>query len=151
MSVQCAVIEYARNVLRGADADSSEFSAASGHPVIDLMESQRHVRDKGGTMRLGAYDCRLTPGSLAARLYGTGDIRERHRHRYEFNPRFREDLENAGLRITGVNPQSGLAEIVELPEHPFFIGCQFHPEFQSRPQRPHPLFDGLIGAALKGK
>ncbi|MCI5779892.1 MAG: CTP synthase [Lentisphaeria bacterium] len=151
LGMQCAVIDYARNVLHWPDADSSEFSAVTAHPVIDLMESQRHVRDKGGTMRLGAYDCRLTPGSLAARLYGADDVRERHRHRYEFNPRFREDLENAGLRITGVNPQSGLAEIVELPEHPFFIGCQFHPEFQSRPQRPHPLFDGLIGAALKGK
>ena len=150
LGMQCAVIEFARNVLLWADADSSEFAENTAHPVIDLMESQRNVRDKGGTMRLGAYDCDLVPGTLASRLYGAEHIRERHRHRYEFNPRFREALEASGLRISGVNPQSGLAEIVELPTHPFFIGCQFHPEFKSRPQQPHPLFDGLIAAALKG-
>ena len=100
-------------------------------------------------MRLGAYDCKLTPGSLAEKLYGKSDISERHRHRYEFNPKFRAELEAAGLRIAGTNPQSGLAEIVELPDKRFFIGCQFHPEFKSRPQQPHPLFDGLIAAALQ--
>ncbi len=101
-------------------------------------------------MRLGAYDCTLAPGSLAAKLYGRTDVSERHRHRYEFNPKFRAELEAAGLRVAGTNPQSGLAEIVELPDKRFFIGCQFHPEFKSRPQQPHPLFDGLIAAALKG-
>ena len=149
LGMQCAVIEYARNVLGWQDADSSEFNENTTHPVIDLMESQRNIHDKGGTMRLGAYDCKLTAGSLAEKLYGKSDISERHRHRYEFNPKFRAELEAAGLRIAGTNPQSGLAEIVELPDKRFFIGCQFHPEFKSRPQQPHPLFDGLIAAALQ--
>ena len=102
-------------------------------------------------MRLGAYDCDIVPGSLAERLYGTGHIQERHRHRYEFNAAFRAELEKAGLRIGGTNPQSGLVEIVELADHPYFIGCQFHPEFKSRPQSAHPLFAGLIAAALTYK
>jgi len=151
LGMQCAVIEYARNVLGWKDADSSEFSAESTHPVIDLMESQRGIEAKGGTMRLGRFGCRLTPGTLAAELYGKEEIGERHRHRYEFNNQFRKELEAAGLRISGVNPEQDLAEIVEIPNHPYFIGCQFHPEFKSRPMEPHPLFDGLIRAALKGK
>ena len=114
------------------------------------MEEQRHIHDKGGTMRLGAYDCRLLPGTLASSLYGAESASERHRHRYEYNSAFREALEQqAGLRVAGVNPQSGLVEIVERTDHPYFIGCQFHPEYKSRPQRPHPLFDGLVAAALK--
>ena len=151
LGMQCAVIEFARNVLGLADANSSEFDEKTPHPVIDLMDEQRSIHDKGGTMRLGAYDCEIVPGSLAERLYGEKHIRERHRHRYEFNPEYRESLEAAGLRISGVNPQRGLAEIVEIKDHPFFIGCQFHPEFKSRPMHAHPLFDGLVEAALKGR
>lgn len=147
LGMQCAVIEFARNVLAWADADSAEF-AETTHPVIALMEEQKGLKDMGGTMRLGAYACDLTPGSLAARLYGTTHISERHRHRYEFNGAFRADLESAGLSVSGTNPDTGLVEVVELPQHPFFIGCQFHPEFKSRPRLPHPLFDGLIAAAL---
>lgn len=147
LGMQCAVIEFARNVLAWADADSAEF-AETAHPVIALMEEQKGLKDMGGTMRLGAYACDLTPGSLAAQLYGTTHISERHRHRYEFNGAFRADLESAGLSVSGTNPDTGLVEVVELPQHPFFIGCQFHPEFKSRPRLPHPLFDGLIAAAL---
>jgi len=150
LGMQCAVIEYARNVLKWSDADSTEFAPDTTHPVIDLMEEQRGISDKGGTMRLGAYGCRIVPGTLAERCYGEPEIRERHRHRYEYNPRFRAELERAGLRTSGVNPGRDLVEMVELPEHPFFIACQFHPEFKSRPQHAHPLFDGLIAAALKG-
>ena len=149
LGMQCAVIEYARNVLHWTDADSSEFNAQSTHPVIDLMEEQRNISDKGGTMRLGAYDCRIVPGSLAEKCYGTEQISERHRHRYEYNSQYREQLEKAGLKVSGINPQRNLVEIVELPDHPYFIACQFHPEFKSRPQQAHPLFDGLVGAALK--
>jgi CTP synthase len=151
LGMQCAVIEFARNVLGLTDANSSEFDEHTKNPVIDLMDEQRTIHDKGGTMRLGAYDCELVPGSLAERLYGAKLIRERHRHRFEFNPKYREALEAAGLRVSGVNPQRGLVEIVEIPDHPFFIGCQFHPEFKSRPMHAHPLFDGLVEAALKGR
>ena len=151
LGMQCAVIEFARNVLGLTDANSSEFDEHTKNPVIDLMDEQRTIHDKGGTMRLGAYDCELVPGSLAERLYGAKLIRERHRHRFEFNPKYREALEAAGLHVSGVNPQRGLVEIVEIPDHPFFIGCQFHPEFKSRPMHAHPLFDGLVEAALKGR
>ena len=151
LGMQCAVIEFARNVLGLADANSSEFDEHTQNPVIDLMDEQRTIHDKGGTMRLGAYDCELVPGSLAERLYGERNIRERHRHRFEFNPNYLDAVESAGLRISGVNPQRGLVEIVEIPNHPFFIGCQFHPEFKSRPMHAHPLFDGLVEAALKGR
>ena len=151
LGMQCAVIEFARDVLGLADAHSSEFDESTPNPVIDLMDEQRTIHDKGGTMRLGAYDCEIVPGSLAERLYGEAHIRERHRHRFEFNPKYREAMETAGLRISGVNPQRGLVEIVEIPDHPFFIGCQFHPEFKSRPMHAHPLFDGLVEAALKGR
>ena len=151
LGMQCAVIEYARNVLHWDDAASSEFDPETKHPVIALMEEQRNISDKGGTMRLGAYDCRIVPGTLASKCYGKEMIRERHRHRYEYNPEYREALEKAGLKVSGVNPQRGLVEIVELPEHPFFIACQFHPEFKSRPQSAHPLFDGFIRAALRKK
>ena len=152
LGMQCAVIEFARDVLGWSDADSSEFAPETPHPVIDLMEEQRTISDKGGTMRLGAFGCELKPGSLAAKCYGGASlIRERHRHRYEYNPRYREAQEAAGLKVSGVNPERGLAEIVELEGHPFFIGCQFHPEFQSRPRKAHPLFDGFIRAALEGE
>ena len=149
LGMQCAVIEFARDVLKLSDADSSEFNPNTTNPVIDLMEEQRGISAKGGTMRLGAYDCNIVPDTLAKRVYGASEIRERHRHRYEFNPAYRERLEAAGLTVSGINPQSGLVEIVELKNHPYFIGCQFHPEFKSRPQKAHPLFDGLISAALR--
>ena len=149
LGMQCAVIETARNVLGWADANSTEFAPETTHPVIDLMAEQRNITDKGGTMRLGAYDCRLRHGSLAEKCYGKTDISERHRHRYEYNSQFKDELEKAGLKISGVNPQHDLVEIVELPNHPYFIACQFHPEFKSRPQAAHPLFDGLIAAALQ--
>lgn len=149
LGMQCAVIEYARNVLGWGDANSTEFNPLTAHPVIDLMESQRGIEAKGGTMRLGAYPCKLMEGTHAATLYATATISERHRHRYEFNGQYREELEKAGLVIAGVNPESGLVEMVELADHPFFVGCQFHPEFQSRPQTSHPLFYGLIAAALQ--
>ncbi len=149
LGMQCATIEYARNVLGWVDANSTEFDENTSHPVIDLMPGQRNITDKGATMRLGAYPCKLNENTLTARLYGSSDISERHRHRYEFNPTFRDELEMSGLAVAGVNPESGLVEVVEIKDHPFFIGCQYHPEFKSRPQQPHPLFDGLVAASLK--
>ncbi|MDD5663349.1 MAG: CTP synthase [Victivallaceae bacterium] len=149
LGMQCAVIEYARNVLKHEDADSSEFNPQTTHAVIDLMPEQRGIDRMGGTMRLGAYPCRLNPSSISANLYGTENISERHRHRYEFNPEFREKMEKAGMYIAGTSPDNRLVEVVELPEHPYFIGCQFHPEFKSRPRNAHPLFKGLVAAALK--
>ncbi len=147
LGMQCAVVEAARR-LAGLDrAHSTEFDAKSPHPVISLLEEQRKVRDKGGTMRLGAYPCRLVPGSLAHRAYGKDEVRERHRHRYEFNDAYREALARAGLRVTGVCPEGDLVEIVELEGHPWFVGVQFHPEFRSRPLEPHPLFRDFVGAA----
>ena len=151
LGMQCMVVEFARNVLGWEDADSTEFNAETKHPVIDLMEEQRRVPGMGGTMRLGAYACSLAPGSRAAAVYGAELISERHRHRYEFNSLFRKDFEDAGMMVSGTNPDSGLAEIVELPGHAFFVGCQFHPEFKSAPRSAHPLFVSLVGAALKGK
>ncbi len=148
LGMQCAVIEAARHLAGLAGADSTEFAPETPYPVIDLMPEQRELDKLGGTMRLGTYPCRLVPGSRSAGLYGGCDIDERHRHRYEFNPTFRSALEAAGLKIAGTSPDGRLAEIVELPEHPYFIACQFHPEFKSRPRRPHPLFTGLIQAAL---
>jgi CTP synthase len=147
LGLQCAVIEYARSVLGHADAHSGEFDPTSSHKVIDLMADQHDVEDKGGTMRLGVYPAKLKPGSLAERLYGEPLVYERHRHRYEVNNRFRNELEAAGLVLAGVSPDDRLVEIVELPEHPYFIASQFHPEFKSRPDAPHPLFDGLLAAA----
>ena len=153
LGMQCAVIEFARHVVGWSDAHSTEFDPATKHPVIDLMESQRGVTQKGGTMRLGAYPCILKKGSLAARLYRTDQISERHRHRYELamDSEARKALEEAGLRVSGVSPDGSLAEIVELPGHPYFIAGQFHPEFKSRPAAPHPLFLGLVTAALARK
>jgi CTP synthase len=151
LGMQMCVVEFARHILGWADAASTEVNPQAGHPVICLMEDQKKTTAKGGTMRLGAYACRLEPGSLAAKLYGKTDIRERHRHRYEFNSSYLEDFQNAGLKATGRNPESGLVEVVELPSHPFFIGTQFHPEYKSTPEHPHPLFDGLVAAALKYK
>ncbi|QSH42325.1 CTP synthase [Lentisphaerota bacterium ZTH] len=151
LGMQCAVIEFARNVLGYTDANSTEFDEESSHPVIDLMLSQKAVTQKGGTMRLGAYPCVLQKGTRAAEAYNEVNISERHRHRYEFNNNFREALENEGLKIVGTSPDGKLVEIVENVRHPWFIACQFHPEFKSRPLEPHPLFDNFIGAALGEK
>ena len=150
LGMQCTVIEYARDVLGWKDANSTEFGESTAHPVIDLMEEQRGVTQKGGTMRLGAYPCVLKKGSLAAKLYGQREISERHRHRYEFAnaTETQQAIEAAGLKATGLSPDGKLVEIVELPGHPYFIASQFHPEFKSRPTAPHPLFNGLVKAAL---
>ncbi len=150
LGMQCTVIEYARDVVGWADANSTEFDAKTKHPVIDLMAEQRGVTQKGGTMRLGAYPCVIKPGTLAAKLYGAELISERHRHRYELNydSEGREAIEKAGLVVSGTSPDGKLVEIVELPNHPYFIAGQFHPEFKSRPTAAHPLFDGLVAAAL---
>ncbi len=148
LGMQTAVIEYARNVAGLAGAHSGEFSPESKDLVIDLMPDQKGVVDKGGTMRLGAWPCQLEKGSLAAGIYGKGDISERHRHRYEVSNEYRAGLEQAGMRMSGRSPDGHLVEIVELDGHPWFLGCQFHPEFKSRPTSPHPLFKDYVGAAL---
>ena len=148
LGLQCAVTEFARNVAKLEGANSSEFDGSTDYPVVDILADQDLSR-MGGTMRLGAYPCRLTPGSKAARAYGTELVFERHRHRYEVNPRFRRKLEDAGLICSGESPDSTLVEIIELPDHPWFVAGQFHPEFKSRPDRPHPLFRDFVGAALE--
>ena len=149
LGMQIAVIEFARHAAGCADAHSAEFSETTAHPVIDLMPDQVGVTDKGGTMRLGKYPCVLAEGSRAREAYGTAEIWERHRHRYECSNAFRPELEAAGLRMAGTSPDGHLVEIVELPGHPWYVGCQFHPEFKSRPDRPHPLFQGFVAAALE--
>jgi CTP synthase len=149
--MQMAVIEFARNVCGLERANSTEVDPNTPHPVIDLMLGQRAVTHKGGTMRLGAYPCALSDGSLATRMYAKRKISERHRHRYEFNNSYREQLAGRGLVLSGVAPDDSLVEIVELKDHPWFLGCQFHPEFKSRPYDCHPLFKGFIRAALQRK
>ena len=148
LGMQTMVIEFARTVCGLTGANSSEFDGDSPHPVIDLMEDQREVVNYGGTQRLGVYPARLRPGSLVARAYGDTIVYERHRHRYEFNSRYRRRLEEAGLRAVGTSPDDRLVEFVELEGHPFWVGTQAHPEFKSRPDRPHPLFRAFMGAAL---
>ena len=148
LGMQMAVIEFARNVLHMEGADSTEMAAKTQYPVIDLMDSQLNVTEKGGTMRLGAYKCELTEGSKAYEAYGQKEIQERHRHRYEFNSKYREDFEKAGMITTGINPESGLTEIVEIPAHKWFVGVQFHPEYKSTVIKPHPLFVSFIKACL---
>lgn len=148
LGMQIAVIEFARNVAHLDDANSGEFNPKTPYPVIDLMAEQSGVKDKGATMRLGAYACQLKPGSLAHHAYGANEVSERHRHRYEFNNKFKEQLVEAGLLISGENSKRGLVEIVEVPDHPWFVGCQFHPEFQSKPRKAHPLFRDFVRAAL---
>ena len=132
-------------------ADSTEMAAKTQYPVIDLMDSQLNVTEKGGTMRLGAYKCELTEGSKAYEAYGQKEIHERHRHRYEFNNDFRCELQQDGLTLAGTSPDGALVEIVEIKDHPWYVGCQFHPEFKSRPNRPHPLFYGFVKAALEAE
>ncbi len=150
LGMQCSVIEFARNVLGYKDAHSTEMNDNSKHPVIDMMAGQKTVTHKGGTMRLGAYDCVLEKGSLASKIYGKSKISERHRHRYEFNNKFTAAFEKHGMMITGTNPDTGLAEIVEIPKHPFFIGVQFHPELKSTVENPHPIFVKFIKKAIEG-
>ncbi len=152
LGMQMAVIEYARNILGLTGANSTEMDERTPHPVISLMEEQKTVTNKGGTMRLGAWDCKLLDGSLAQQVYkGASDISERHRHRYEFNNEYKEQLEAAGLKSSGINTATGLVEIIELPKHPWFIGVQYHPEYKSTVANPHPLFVGFVKAALKRK
>ncbi|MGM9572289.1 MAG: CTP synthase [bacterium] len=148
LGMQCAVIEYARNVVGLAGAHSSEFAPDTPYPVIDLLPEQRDINEKGGTMRLGLYPCKTVAGSLAQKIYGDEIIYERHRHRYEFNNEYKKKLLDAGLKIGGTLPDGSLVEIVELEDHPWFIAAQFHPEFKSRPNRAHPLFREFVGAAL---
>ena len=149
LGMQVAVIEFARHVLCLPDADSAEFSPETGHPVIHLMPDQEGITDLGGTLRLGSWPCRLAPGSRAAALYGEELVHERHRHRYEVNNDYRELLTRHGMALSGQSPDGLIVEMMELPDHPFFVCTQAHPEFKSRPNKPHPLFKGLVAAALK--
>ncbi len=149
LGMQCSVIEYARNVLDYTDAHSTEMDARTIHPVISIMDGQKNVTAKGGTMRLGAYPCAIKEGTLAHEIYGRREISERHRHRYEFNNLFLEHFEENGMVASGVNPENDLVEIVEIPKHPFFIGVQFHPEYKSTVANPHPLFIHFVKASLK--
>ena len=151
LGMQMAVIEYARNVLNLNNANSLEMDEHTPHPVINLMESQKDVVNKGGTMRLGAWDCDIAEGSIAHKVYGTTNIKERHRHRFEFNDNYKEQIEAAGMKATGLNPETGLVEIVEIPEHNWFVGVQYHPEYKSTVANPHPLFVAFVKAALKYK
>jgi CTP synthase len=147
LGMQTACIEYARNVCGLADADSSEFNPATPHRIIYKLRELRGIDELGGTMRLGAWTCKLEPNSQAAKAYGALEISERHRHRYEFNREYEAVLTGGGLRITGSTPDGTYVEIVEIPDHPYFLGCQFHPEFKSKPLEPHPLFSAFIKAS----
>ncbi len=149
LGMQTAIIEFARNVLGFSDADSAEINPATTHPVIDIMPEQKNVEEMGGTMRLGQYPCVLNPESKSYKLYGASMIYERHRHRYEVNNDFRTDLARGGMIFAGTSPDNHIVEMIELPDHPWFTACQFHPEFKSRPNRPHPLFRGFVTAAAE--
>ncbi len=149
LGLQIAVIEFARNVLHLKGANSTEFDPSPAHPVINMMEEQKKIVDKGATMRLGSYECALTPGTLAQKAYGADSVRERHRHRYEVNNAYVSQFKEAGMVISGVNPRRNLVEIIELKNHPWFLGTQAHPEFQSKPNKAHPLFAAFVAAAIK--
>src|SRR5437016_6826125 len=149
LGMQTACVEFARNVCGLADANSSEFDPATPHRVIYKLRELRGVEELGGTMRLGAWTCKIEPGTLAHRIYGQLEISERHRHRYEFNREYESTLTAGGLRISGSTPDGTYVEMIELPDHPHFIGCQFHPEFKSKPLEPHPLFRTFVGAAYE--
>jgi CTP synthase len=151
LGMQCAVVEFSRNVLQLPQAASTEINPKSPDPVIDLMEDQKNVKDMGGTMRLGAYPCTLKKGTKVQGIYGKTKISERHRHRYEFNNQYLEQLESAGMIAAGINPGTDLVEIIELRDHPWFVGTQFHPELRSTVQNPHPLFVRFVEATLKFK
>src|SRR5205809_8006366 len=148
LGLQTAIIEFARDVARLPDTNSSEFAPECENPVIALMHSQEGIQEMGGTMRLGAYPCTPRPGSRVAQVYGALEVSERHRHRYEVSNAYRDVLAEYGMRCAALSPDGSLVEMIELPEHPWFIGCQFHPELKSRPMRPHPLFAGFVGAAV---
>ena len=149
LGMQCAVIEFARNVLGYKDAFTAEIKPDTPHPVIDLMPEQRDIEDMGGTMRLGAYPCKVLQNSLSHEAYDSDLVYERHRHRYEFNNIYRKEIQDAGMSVVGISPDEKLVEIIEIKEHPWFVGVQFHPEFKSRPNRPHPLFRNFVSAAIK--
>ena len=149
--MQLSIVEFARNVIGYKDAHSMELNPDTTHPVIHIMPDQIGIEDIGGTLRLGSYPCVLNKESKAYKLYGKEEIHERHRHRYEFNNKYQEMLEQHGLVISGINPASNLVEMIEYPKNDFFVACQFHPEFKSRPNRPHPLFKNFIGSAIKKK
>ncbi len=151
LGMQMAVIEFARNVLGYADANSSEMNENTEHPVINLMEEQKNIENKGGTMRLGAWKCSIKEGTLAHKIYGSSEISERHRHRYEYNGKYLNELQNAGLIASGINPDTNLVEIVEIKDHPFFVGVQYHPEYKSTVANPHPLFVSFVNAIVKNK
>jgi CTP synthase len=151
LGMQMAVIEYSRNVLGLKDANSTEMNEETSNPVIALMENQKTITDKGGTMRLGSWKCYISEGSLAHQIYGELQINERHRHRYEYNNAYRKQLEDAGLLASGINPDTGLVEIIELKNHPFFIGVQYHPEYKSTVANPHPIFVSFVAAMVKHK
>jgi CTP synthase len=151
LGMQCAVIEFARHVCSMSDANSTEFNAETTHPVIDLMSSQVNIEEKGGTMRLGSYPCKLAEGTHTREAYGEELIHERHRHRFEFNNAYREQLRQEGLVVAGTLPDNSLVEVIEVKDHPWFVGSQFHPELKSRPNNPHPLFIGFVKAALQMK
>jgi CTP synthase len=149
LGMQCATIDIAREALGTEDANSTEFNAFTANPVIDLLPEQRDIENKGGTMRLGVYPCKLQPGTHAAAAYGESVVYERHRHRFEFNNQYRERLAEFGVVYSGTSPNGRLVEIIELRDHPFFVGSQFHPEFRSRPGRPHPLFRDFMAAVCR--
>ena len=151
LGMQTMCIDFARGVLNHEDANSSEFDRSTEYPIIDLMLDQRSITDMGGTMRLGLYPCALQKGSKAAEAYGEELVQERHRHRFEFNNRFKAEFEKGGMVFSGMSPDGKLVEIAEIKDHPFMVGSQFHPEFLSRPMKPHPLFAGFIKAAKEKK
>jgi CTP synthase len=148
LGMQVATIEFARNVCGFENANSAEFDPETKHPVICLLEEQKDVTEKGASMRLGTWQTKIADGSLARQVYGKGEASERHRHRYEFNMGYRAEMEKNGFVISGTSPDGTLVELIELKNHPWFLACQFHPEFQSKPNQPHPLFKGFISAAL---
>jgi CTP synthase len=151
LGMQMAIIEYSRNIAGYSDANSTEMNEHTSHPVVNLMEEQKTITDKGGTMRLGAWKCDIKKDSLAYKIYGKETISERHRHRYEYNSNYVAQLENAGLIASGVNPDTGLVEIIEIKNHPFFIGVQYHPEYKSTVANPHPIFVNFVAAAVQAK
>ena len=146
--MQVAVIDFARHVCGLEQANSTEFAPLSPDPVICMLEEQKEIRHKGASMRLGVWPTKIVPGTLAEQVYGAREISERHRHRYEFNSRYRDLMTSKGLVVSGTSPDGALVELIELRDHPWFLACQYHPEFQSRPNAPHPLFKGFIGACL---